>query len=321
MKRIGMAQEWVWADKRAAREAAAHAMQRREEAMEQVAAADARLQTATAYIDAYFASRALQLATLDEQHVREELEVATGRLSTMSGSSAEVLGLRSALGMAEDESAELRQQHGAASIALQRWTGLWVEELEAPRLRVVPDLDEFVAHHPSVFIKRRDVEVARSEAEVTRLNRRPNWTYELSYGQRQGRADMVSFGVSIPLTVAPTARQDRETASKLAWVDKAQAELVEAQRGAAGEYAALMSDIRRLQERIDRLRTSVLAPLAQRHETTIAAYRSNQATLEALFQARHAEADAQRKLLRLQRDLVKTQAQLAFRPVFQGAER
>ena len=34
-----------------------------------------------------------------------------------------------------------------------------------------------------------------------------------------------------------------------------------------------------------------------------------------LFEARHAEVELQRKLLVLQRDLAKTQAQLTFKPV------
>ena len=57
-----------------------------------------------------------------------------------------------------------------------------------------------------------------------------------------------------------------------------------------------------------------------RHRTgsMLAAYRSNQTSLSVLFDARHAEVDAQRKLLNLQRDLAKRQAQLAYRPIQAG---
>jgi outer membrane protein TolC len=319
MKRIGISQEWVSADKRAAREAAAQAMAARESVMEQVAAAEARMQTAMAYVEAFYAGEALKLTTLNEQHAREGLGAGKGRLSTPSGNSAEVLGLASALGSAEDESADMRQQQGASAVTLQRWTGLPAAELSAPRLTVVPAQDAFVASHPLVVAKQRDIEVARQEVQVTRLNRRPNWTYELSYGQRQGRPDLVSFAVSIPLTVAPAQRQDRETAAKQALVDKAEAELEEARRAAAGEHAALSSDAQRLQERIERFEAGVLAPLKQRTAATLAAYRASQASLVMLFEARHAEVEAQRKALNLQRDLAKTQALLVFKPIVQGA--
>ncbi len=319
MKRIGLAQEWVPADKRSAREAVSTAMHRREAAMEGVAAADARLQTAMAFIEAYYAAEALKLTALNEKHAREELEAGKGRLATASGSSAEVLALSSALGSAEDESADVRQQHGAAAVNLQRWTGLSVDELAQPRLATVPAQEAFVASHPLVVARQRDIEVARQEVEVARLNRRPNWTYEVSYGQRQGRPDLFSFGVSIPLPVAPEARQDREIAAKLALVDKAEADAEEARRAAAGEYATLLGDERRLQARLERFQAAVLEPLKQRTAVTLAAYRSNQASLVMLFEARHAEVEAQRKVLNLQRDLAKVQAQLVFKPLFQGA--
>jgi outer membrane protein TolC len=320
MKRIGISQEWVSADKRAAREAVANLIQRREAVLEHVAGADARVQTAMAYVEAYYAGEAWKLTTLNEKHAREELAASKGRLVTMAGSSAEVLALTSALGVAEDESADLRQQQAGAATALQRWTGTQSEELRAPTLIAAPSLDAFVANHPLVLLKQREVEVARQDAEATRLNRKPNWSYEVSYGQRQGRADMVSFGVRIPLQVAPAARQDRETAAKLALVEKAEADLAEAQRGAAGEYAALASEAKRLQERADRYRAAVLTPLRQRTEATLASYRANQASLVMLFEARHAEVEAQRKLLTLQRDLAKAQAQLVFKAILKGAE-
>jgi len=318
MKRIGVAQEWVSADKRAAREAAAQAMAGRETVMEQVAAADARLQSALAYIEAYYAGEAARLTALTERHAREELEAGKGRLVTVSGSSAEVFGLASALGAAEDQSADLLQQKGGFMATLQRWTGVPGDELSEPRLAVAPSREAFVAAHPLVVARQRDIDVARQEVEVVRLNRKPNWSYEVSYGQRVGRPDLMSIGVSIPLPVAPDARQDRETAAKRALVDKAEADAEEARRSAAGEYAALANDARRLLERIDRLQAAVVEPLKQRTATILAAYRSNQATLVMLFEARHAEVEAQRKVLNLRRDLAKVQAQLIFKPIAQG---
>jgi cobalt-zinc-cadmium efflux system outer membrane protein len=319
MKRIGIAQEWLSADKRAAREAAAQAMAGRESVMEKVAAGEARMQTALAYVEAYYAGQALALTALNEKHAREELEAGKGRLATLSGNSAEVLGLSSALGAAEDESADLRQQQGASAVTLQRWTGLPADELAEPRLAGVPTQEMFVASHPTVLAGQRDIEVARREVQVARLNRQPNWTYEVSYGQRQGRPDLVSVGVSIPLTVAPAERQDRETAARQAMVDKAEAQLEEARRAAAGEYAVLASDARRLQARIEHFKDGVLAPLRQRIAATLAAYRSDQASLVMLFEARHAEVEAQRRLLKLHRDLARTRAQLVFKPISQGA--
>ena len=319
MKRIGVSQEWLSADKRAARQAAADAMVGREAVQIQVAVADTRLQTAMAYLDAFYAGEALKLTTLTEHHAHEELEAAHARLASSTGSSQEVLALTGARGVAQDESAEVRQQQGSAHVSLQRRVGVRADELAFTTLPAPPSEQAYVAGHPSVVAMQRDIDVARQNATVASSERRPNWTWEVSYGQRTGYSDMVSFGVSIPLQLARDQRQDRETASKLALVDKAQADLAEATRAATAEYQALVSDARRLRERVDRYRSNVVTPAQHRTAAATAAYRSNQASLMTLFEARHAEVEAQRRLLTLQRDLAKAQAQLVFRPLNPGA--
>jgi len=316
MKRIGISQEWLSADKRAARQAAADASVSREAVLVQAAAADTRRQTALAYVDAFFAGESLKLARLMEHHAHEELEASRARLSSAAGNSQDVLALASARGVSADETADILQQQGAAGVAFQRWVGVPPDDLLPPGATIaVPSEEAYVAAHPTVAAMQRDIDVAKQTAAVTASNRKPNWTWEVAYGQRTGYSDMVSVGVSIPLPVAPGERQDRDTAAKLALVEKAEADLAEATRAATAEYRLLRSDAQRLAQRIDRYRAGVVVPASQRTAAATAAYRSNQVSLTVLFEARHAEVDAQRKLLALQRDLARTQVQLAFRPL------
>lgn len=320
MKRVGISQEWVSSEKRALRQAAAQALVGREAVTEQVALADARLQAALVYLDAYFAGESFKLTTVTEHHVHEEAEAAKARLSSSTGTSQEVLQVTAARGVAEDESADMQQVQAAALVALQRWVGTRPDALLAPALPAVPAEHAYVSAHPAVVQAQRDIEVARAEASATAANRKPNWTWQASYGQRTGFSDMVSVGVSIPLQVSPGERQDRETAAKLALVEKAEASLEEATRMATAEYRALSSDAQRLAQRVERYRAGVVLPAQQRTQAAIAGYRSNQVTLMTLFEARHAEVDTRRKHLNLQRDLAKVQAQLAFKPIPGGAQ-
>jgi outer membrane protein TolC len=315
MKRVGISQEWLSSDKRAARQSAAQALVDRETLGERAAEGDTRLQTALAYLDAWFASETLKLSTLTEHHLHEQLEAARARLASSGSGSQEVLATTSALGIAEDEAAEVGQAQADARVALQRWIGRQPDELEAPRVPAPLAEEDFVAQHPMVLAARREVALARQEAHVAATNRESNWTWQVSYGQRTGYSDMVTVGVSIPLQVAPEQRQDRETASKLALVEKAEAGLAEATRSAEAEYRTLASDLQRLTGRIERYRTAVIAPASQRTRVALAGYGSNQVGLEALFEARHMEVEVQRKLLALQRDLARVQAQLAYRPL------
>jgi len=315
MKRIGISQEWLSADKRAALEAAATASVARETTQEKVSLANTRLQTALAYADAVYASETLKLTTLMEHHAHEELEASRARLSSAAGSSQEVLLLTGARGSAEDESADIRQQENAAKLALQRWVGVMPDDLAPLMSLPFPDEEAYLTRHPVIVAMQRELEVATQAAAVASSNRKPNWSWEVSYGQRTGYSDMVSVGVTIPLAISPGERQDRETGAKLALVQKAEAELDEAKRAATAEYQTLRSDDQRLRQRIERYRASVVIPAGQRTSAATAAYRSNQAPLVTLFEARHAEVEVQRKLLALQRDLARTQMQLAFRPL------
>jgi outer membrane protein TolC len=320
MKRIGLSQEWVSHDKRDARQAAADALVRRQSSMAEVAIADTRLQTALAYIDAYFAGEALELYVLDEHHARDELEAAKGRLAASTGNGQEVLALASAQGIAGDGLAEARQARAEAEVALQRWVGTAPADLAPPSIAALPSEAAYVGAAPAVLSAQRDVDVARTDAMAVAAERSPNWTWQASYGQRQGNSDLVSFGVSIPLAVARAERQDRQAAARLALIEKADAQLEEAGRAATAEYRTLAGDVARLAARIERLRSSVIVPARQRTEVAIAGYRSNQVSLASLFEARHAEVDARRKLLGLQRELARAQAQLAYKPLVEGGQ-
>ncbi|WP_416763681.1 TolC family protein [Roseateles sp. So40a] len=318
MKRVGISQEWLSAGKRAARQAVVDAAVQREAAVARASQTDVRLQTGLAFLDVYFARSALDLVTEAEHHAHDELEAARARLASATATSQEVLGLSGARGMAEDETAEARQQLEVARVALTRWIGASVDDLAAPEALLAPTESAYVANHPAVIAAERDVDLARADTESARTNRHPNWSWEVSYGQRSRYPDMVSVGISIPLAIAPAQRQDRELAAKLALAEKAEAQLAETTRMATGEYRMLAAEAARLAGRVDRYRTAVVLPAQQRTAVAMAAYRSNQVPLTTLFESRHAELEARRKLLALQRDLARAQASLAFKASLEG---
>ena len=99
--------------------------------------------------------------------------------------------------MTEDDSDEVRQQQSEAVVALQRCVGIPVDELAPPVVSPPSTEAEFVSHDPSLVVIRRDVDVAKQAAAARASERTPNWTWQVSYGQRTGYSDMVSIGVSI----------------------------------------------------------------------------------------------------------------------------
>lgn len=315
MKRLSFAQEWVPLQKRQLRTQAAQAVATREATALSAMLAETRLQTALAYIDSYYAAEAYKLAAEGASHAREAAVTGRAQLSTGGATGTDVLALAAAQGVSTDELLEAGQQLASARLALTRWTGTSDTDFVAPTLLTPLPEQAWVDAHPLTAARRREVAVARAEAAAVAANRSPNWTWEVSYGQRTGFADLMSVGVRIPLPVSPAARQDRETASKLALIDKAEAELAETVRAVLAEYQALASDAQRLEERIKAYENAVLRHAAQRTAAARAAFAANQAGLALFFEARHAELEARRKLLLLTRERAKVLAQLAFKPL------
>lgn len=315
MKRVALEQEWISGEKRALRVAAARAMADREAVNVATALAETRLQTALAFVDTYYASQLLQLALEAEAQAREAAAVGRARLATAGTAAADVLGLAAAQGASADETGEARQMLAAALVALRRWTGVPGAEVAVPSVPGVLAEAAWVEAHPLVLARRRELAVAQAEAAAVAANRQPNWSWELAYGQRTGASDLVSFGVRIPLPVAPASRQDRDTAAKLALVQKAEADLADAMLTAEADHQALASDAQRLEARIRAYEASVAVPGAQRTAAARAALAANQGSVALVYEARRAELDVRRKLLGLQRDLMRARAQLAYKPL------
>jgi outer membrane protein, heavy metal efflux system len=138
MKRIALIQEWVPSQKRELRTAAANAVVSREGALVGVAAAETRLQTALAFLDAYYGGASLKLGLDNEHHAREAADTARARLAAGVGNAQDLLALTAAQGMAVDDVGELRQQVASANANLARWTGSSQDELTRPALAIVP---------------------------------------------------------------------------------------------------------------------------------------------------------------------------------------
>ena len=260
MKRIGISQEWLSRGKRDARSAAAEAAAQRESIQVQAALAETRLQTALAYVDAFYAGEALKLTTLMEHHAHEELEAARGRLASSTGGSQEVLALTAARGTAEDESAQVRQEQSAVLrelAAMDRTPGS--EDLLPPPEARPPTEEEYVAGHPSVLALSRELEVAKRQAAVTASERDPNWTWASRTGSAPATRTWCRSASASRSRCRRAERQDRDTPPSSPWSTRPRPTWRKHARGSA-EYAALASDSQRLEERIERYRTGVLMP-------------------------------------------------------------
>ena len=316
MKRVGIGQEWISRDKRVAREAAADASVGREAVQEQAAIGEARLQTALAYLDAFYAGESLKLATLNEHHADDEFEAARGRLASATASSQEVLALAGARGMA---GGRIGRGRPAARLgpggtrALDRRPRRCASAAAATGRADRAGLHRRASGGGGVAARHRRrapgghgrCQQPHAELELGGVLRSAHGLFRHGLVRRQHPDPGRARGAPGPrdrLASSPSSTRSKPISPKR-------------RRSAGAEYQILTSDARRLQERIERYRAAVVAAGRATHIGGDRGVPFQPDAPGRAVRGRHAEVEAQRKLLSLQRDLAKAQAQLAFRPL------
>jgi outer membrane protein TolC len=210
------------------------------------------------------------------------------------------------------------KQARVAQIALARWLG----DAAAREPGAAPDIEtlaldpanpDIVTATPALREHETESEFARADLAVAQSNRRSNWSWELAYSQRgPAYANMVSFGVSIPLTFNASDKQDREIAARQSQLEQAHALHEDMRREAAAAVAVAHAEWKSLIDRRRRLAATLLPTLAQRAELALGSYRAGQGNLASVLEAGRAEVEARMQLLDLERETAKLWSQLNF---------
>ena len=318
MRRVGVMQEYVSADKRALLRQRAEIDATRLDATRRSLAAKLRRDVAAAWLDRYFAIRARELLQTLEAEVGIQLRTLDSQVRAGKAVPADLPAASALLLQTQDRMLMVDRQERLAQIALARWLGKDAER----DLATAPDIDilavsptdaALVASAPSVREHASEAELAQADLAIAESNRRPNWSWELSYSQRgSAYSNMVSFGVNIPLTFNTANRQDREIAAKQAQLAQAQASHEDLLRETRASFAGAYAEWQNLIERRRRLSEALLPVARQRIDLTMAAYRAGQGSLSPVLESRRAEVEAQLQLLDLQREAARLWAQLHY---------
>lgn len=316
MRRVGLAQELVPAEKRAARRAVAERLAEREVAEARALRALVRKEAATAWLDASIAARALALLEALQAEARLQLSTFDSQVRAGQESPAGLAEVQATVLRVEDRVRAARADVDVALLALARWVG------EDVRIRPdgMPDFTDLALAEKGASVETpaqraadQQRASAQAELELARLNKQPNWNWEVSFAQRgPAYSNMVSFGVSIPLPLFPENRQDREIAAKRALVAEATAAAEEVRRSQLLEFHRLVLQWESLLSRHDRLVAELVPASRSRAATALAAYASGQGNLNQVLLARQAEVQTQLDLLEHEREAARLWAQLTY---------
>lgn len=248
---------------------------------------------------AWFELRAVELkvsllkAQIDEAG-RQVLATQTAFRSGR-GSQTDGIAAREALSRLEQALLQMQADQASARGALARWTGLASGiALNDPLPISSSSLDAqpfsaILDQHIALRAMQARVEAARANAEVMRLEREPDWSVELMLSKRGPQySDMMSVGLSVPLTWDRPQRQDRELAASLAQADALEAELNEARRERLLDMERQHQNWRAALAQLQLIDRDRLPLAQQRVEAVLAAYRSGTTPLTTVLEARQA---------------------------------
>jgi len=318
MRRVGVMQEYVSGDKRDLLRRRALLDATRQDATRLRLTADLRRDVAVAWFDRYYAVKSRQILKTLEAETELQIRTLDSQLRAGKASAGDSAMASAGLLQVQDRILMADKQERLAQIALARWLGKDAarEPGAAPdigTLALDPANPDVGAAAPAVREHENEREVAQAELAVARSNKKPNWSWELAYSVRGSAfSNMVSFGVSIPLTFNSANRQDREVAAKQAQLEQAHELHEDMRREAQATVASSYAEWQSLIARRKRLADALLPVARQRIELALAAYRGGQGNLAAVLEARRADVEAQLQLLDLEREAARLWAQLRY---------
>jgi outer membrane protein, heavy metal efflux system len=124
-------------------------------------------------------------------------------------------------------------------------TALGARAADSPLLPL-DSLQALAIHHsPMLQAHEAEIHAQAARLELARKAHLPDFDVSLQYGQRQGRSDMVSAVVSVPLPMQRGRKQDADAAAARAELDALEAEHRAAVAALGAEIATGVSDLER----------------------------------------------------------------------------
>ncbi len=320
MRRIGVMQEIPRAQKRQLRGERFERDAQRAMVERNVALAMVQRNTATAWLDRYYTLAMRDLVQQQLQETQLQVQVAQTAFGSGRGTQADVFAARTALITLEDKLSQIDRQARGAALMLQRWVG----DAAAERLPDGPPpwqsvsqqsapAREHLLRHPDMQVQSALIDTAKTEQQMAQADTEADWSVEVNYAQRgPAYANMLSFGVSIPLQLDQKNRQNRAIAAKQSLVLEAQARLDDMLRTHEAEQRSLQNDWENGKERLARYNDQLVPTAQQRTQAALTSYRSGKGDLASVLAARRDEIDMRVQALVLEQETARVWAQLYY---------
>jgi outer membrane protein TolC len=258
--------------------------------------AEASLDVAREASRAWIRRAALESATLDLRELRPDIELgaAAARAGVAAGraSTAEALAAQAAVVRLDNRILDLETEAHHARIDLARWIGGEAERPLAP----MPDFDRLpepaaallanVGRHGSVLPFEARLAAARTDVQLARAEKRPDWSAALAFGKRGPEfSDMASLEFTIELPLFSKNRQDPVIAARSAELRQLEADRETLVRAHTAEVRKMLAEWERAGTQLERIDRELLPLAREGAAAALAAYRAGGGEFQLVLDA------------------------------------
>jgi outer membrane protein TolC len=245
---------------------------------------------------------------------------ATGRVQQQ-----DVLQAVVELAKVEDRATRIAQEEEQARARLAMWIGdaayrdleeSWPPFNDQTAAEVIKD---GLPGHPRIQALQKHVSAAETGVELARQKYKPEFALDVTYGGRAGnnpdgssRTDLLTLMVVMDVPLFHKNRQDRVVAAQIAESSAAMFSRDDILRRMSSEVDFHAATQQKQQERIDLFENTLLPEAAFSSEASFGAYQSSIEDLTTLLRTRITEFDLQLEHVRLEAEVLKTQARLLY---------
>ncbi|WP_312731875.1 TolC family protein [Atlantibacter hermannii] len=319
MQRVGVMQTFVSADKRERKADTLLAQSASASAQEQVIRAQLQRDTAQAWLDLALSEKAAQAAQQLLKETGRQIPVQRSGVASGSAAASSTLSLQSALSAMRDNLTLAERDVSLAQTRLYQLTGETFDGVAGalPRYQRLPaepqTLEQGVSVHPEVVLAAREADVAKARSAQSAVASKPDVGVEVYYARRaEAYGDLAGVMFTVGMPIFQSHRQDKDYAADVSRAMEANDRLSQAThdrvalvRSLVAEYQAAQTLWRRKQEEI--------VPLSQqRLKVVTAEYRSGQAALDAVLDARRSLLDAQLSAINAEKEMAQRWAAVRY---------
>jgi outer membrane protein TolC len=270
-----------------------------------------RFDTSHAVAEAWIAGAVAEqsLTRLQSLVPDTELQATAARAALASGraTAADALGAQNLVAALTQRILSLQQEAEMQRAELARWIGADADLPLAPiptdrELEHSPDaLVAAVSEHAPLAPIVAQLDAAKTDVELARAQKRPDWSAEISYAKRgPDFSDMVSLEFRVGLPLFPKYRQDPLIAEKRAAVRALQAERDSEVRMHTAEVRSALAQWRFGRARLQNYSREILPLARDRSRAAIASYSAGRGELGAAVDALTEEINAELEEVQLQ---------------------